>query len=212
MKKVAEKVGRSPSQLDYKKHGKASNALLYQRFDGGWKEAKKQAGLDVDTRGSYSLSEAEIDEIQGFLKDKNGRYSSKELRREMKEELDARVVRNKMEEIWEKVDERDNGLKISVSGGAWNGSKVFIRNEEVDPYEEYREKLPEGTEPVFEECISTGRSPQGVLGALLYLEGEEDFTQSEAASRAGCAALSIRNVRDFIVENELLEERGVSVE
>lgn len=54
LKRVADKLGYSPSQREYDKHGTHSSHTIKERFD-LWNEAKKAAGLSTRTTRRLSL-------------------------------------------------------------------------------------------------------------------------------------------------------------
>lgn len=106
----------------------------------------------------------------------------------------------------EYVNEKEgNGLSLNRTGPGGNGSSVFVKNQNVDPYAKYRERIPddEQAREAFQRCIGHGYSPKTSLAALIYIF--TDKTQDEVRRDIGCAEMSIRNVRDFIKENEMVE-------
>lgn len=69
VRRLGERVGRTPRTVDMKRHGKYSVKTYYNRFDGGWEDILERAGYgeeDVQDYGEPSKVEADtlIQDVQ----------------------------------------------------------------------------------------------------------------------------------------------------
>lgn len=180
-----------------------SDRVYSYRF-GSLREATEAAG--INDKGFMFRKWEEI------LEDKYGRYTNDELR-----EFLPQFHRLFFKQFREWNEDRD---KVEIRGPRPNSNQgqmqVFIRPEGKS-YEEvmmnkYGDQIPEGYVDVFKDMMGRGFSPTGIVAALNYLTDEET-TQKEAMNDAGCSPVTVRNVRNAIIENgyadrfDLLEEK-----
>lgn len=101
------------------------------------------------------------------------------------------------------VNQEYDYLYLSMGTKGGNGTRIYIKNDDIDRFKEYKESLPsvDGAEIVFDKCVSYGKSPKGALAAIKYLCSGED--QKEVAGEVGVSAVTLRSTRDFIVTEGL---------
>ena len=203
LQQTDNQVERPIRREDYRRNGQYSPGTIENRF-GSWVNGcrKAQVLTYISSKSSYEIPDYIVDAAVDALSDLNGWYKSEEL----VEIVPCVDTIPQLSKILQAVEEADTEFDFhwNASHGQ-RGSRAYIQQPEGERHKEYREKLPEGSEEVFQQCISMGRSPQATVAAIKYLV-DDGLTQVDAAEEAGCSHMGLRSTRDFILSEGLDEQ------
>lgn len=198
-----EVIGRVTSQ-DYKERGKHSLITLRNKF-GKLNQALEEAGLEKSDKHTprKKLVISRAIQIEQKLKDERGRMTLEEFRNIP----ETKLGKNMIPDVIDYINNKDNGLKIIQSSNGGTSTKVFVENDRIGLFDSQKERLPEGTERVFEAAINDGRSfsPDTIVAAIRYIYNEDE-TQASIAEDEEVTEVTVRKGYHYLQDKGFEEE------
>jgi len=183
-----------------RKHGKISRGILWSKFN-GLEDACEKLGIE---KGEYN-SEKDYKQWENYIIEEKlyGRYRLKDLVKELTEG-DKNRLGTRHSDFIKWINDRDNNLQVSRSSGSgsYGCRAVFIKNENFDRHDKWRDMLTHDQIEVFDEALNIGLAPKSIVAVLKYIDG--DKTQKEVSEKIGCSTVTIRNARDRMLEEDLI--------
>jgi len=107
----------------------------------------------------------------------------------------AKAVPNFLDYIEDKDD-----INITKGRTGGNGTRYFVHTGYT--LQPYLDQVPEKYEDTLRDLVGQGVSPKSVVAAVDLLEDQDGRTQKEVALDNGVCEVTIRNIRDRVVEHE----------
>jgi len=209
LKRVNKQTTGGIVAADYKEEGKHAVQTLRKKFD-SFDNALEKARLEKSDKHHprKKLIVNRASKIEEKLKEKRGRMTLHKFRNLAEQKLG----RNMVKDVVERINETDNGLKLTQSSNGGSTTKIFVENDKISLFEKQKERLPEGTERVFHAVMAdgSGLSPDTVVAGIKYIYNEDE-TQASIANEEEVTEVTLRNgyhhLRDNGFEEEIREAR-----
>ena len=100
-------------------------------------------------------------------------------------------------------------MKITKTATGTNGTNYFIHTGYT--LQPYFDQIPEEYEDTLRSLVGQGVSPKSVIAAVELLENQDGRTQKQVALDNDVCEVTIRKVRDRVVEHEASPVQGDEV-